>query len=107
VAGLKDRLCDHTALKWYIRCYNDERQRIAGQAVSSRERLETVLSAAEKAIERSVGLVLRGVLTEQEASVRLPELRREADALRLELARVETPPKLARISHSPLCRPPV
>jgi site-specific DNA recombinase len=95
VAGLKDRLCDQAALKWYVRCYNDERQRIAGHAVSSRERLEATLSAAEKAIERSVGLVLRGVLTEQEASVKLPELRREADALRLELAGIDVPSRLA------------
>jgi site-specific DNA recombinase len=91
VAGLKDRLCDHTALKWYIRCYNDERQRIASHAISSRERLEAALTAAEKAIERAVDLVLRGVLTEQEASLRLPELRHEADTLRLELAGIEAP----------------
>jgi site-specific DNA recombinase len=99
VAGIKERLSDRAALKWYVRCYNDERQRIAGRAVNSRERLEAALSAAERAIERAVGLVLRGVLTEAEANLRLPDLRREAGALRAELAGLDVPPRMA-ILHS-------
>lgn len=69
---------------------NSERDRLAGDAVATRKRLEAKRDRIEGERQRNVDLVIRYVISEEDARQRIAELREER--LRAELAALEEVP---------------
>ena len=100
--GLRDKLADRRAIDLYIRTYNDERKRLASDAVKRRAQLERRFADAQRELDRSIDLAIKGVLGEREAAERLPELRAARDRAQAELAGADEPPKLISLHPAAL-----
>lgn len=97
VERLRMDLGSREAVTHYIRCYNAARQEATASETNARIRTESRLTAATREIDRTVELVIKHVITDQEAQKRLPDLRAERDRLAAELATLEEPTKIVTL----------
>lgn len=94
VGGLREQLGSEEAVKYFIKCYNDERQRKAGAGGDKRRTIAAKLAEAERQLERAVGAIIAGRITEEEAATHMPALRRRRAELSEELAVIDGGAKL-------------
>ncbi|WFU20797.1 hypothetical protein [Bradyrhizobium sp. CB3481] len=81
-----------TGIETYVRNYNGERVRLAGNASSERLRLEAKRDRIEGERQRYIDLVIRYVISEEDAKQRIAELKQERLRLEAELAALEEAP---------------
>jgi site-specific DNA recombinase len=86
LAALKARLAQPEAIEHYLASYREERKRLAKANAGRRAALERKLAQAMRGIERVVDGIARGTMSDDEARLRLPDLRNERDAAQAELA---------------------
>lgn len=91
LAGIKQRLVDPRLLKIIIDTYNQERRELAADSVNRRARIEAKLAAVERNLERIVGLLVKGIISEDEGAAQLPKLRHEKTDLAAELSSLDEP----------------
>jgi len=97
LAGLKTRLKDKAAIALYLKTYNDERRALAADSANRQAKLSRRLAAAQRELDRVIGLTVKGILAEAEAADQLPPLRSEIAQLAAEIATVGEPPKIIEL----------
>ena len=80
-----------------MKAYNDERLRLAADAINQRAQAERRLAAAERAYDRVYRGYIDGIIDEEESARELPRLRAEKKRLQDELAGLDEPPKLVTL----------
>jgi site-specific DNA recombinase len=88
VGGLRANLGTPPAIKYFMRCYNDERKRNASGGGDRRRTLTTELANVERQMERAVAAIIAGRITDEEAETHLPALRARRAQLAGELASI-------------------
>ncbi|HEV2518026.1 MAG TPA: recombinase family protein [Devosia sp.] len=97
LSGLKDRLKDKASIALYLKTYNAERRALAANSGQQRAKLDQRLAAVQRELDRTVGLVVKGIVSEDEAAVQLPPLRAEKAELEAKLKTVGEPVKVVEL----------
>lgn len=92
LSGMAEELKDPRLIETYVRNYNSERERLAGNASSERLRLEAKRDRIEGERQRNIDLVIRYVISEEDAKQRIAELNQERLRVEAELAALEETP---------------
>ena len=67
--GMAEELKDTRLIETYVRAYNEERKRLAATAISRRARIERRRDRLEAERLRTIGLLIKGVLCEEEGRI--------------------------------------
>lgn len=86
VGSLLDELREPRKVTLFIETYVAERKRLVATSQSRRATLGSKVARVEREIERIVGFVAKGLLSEEEVQKQLPPLRAEKQELQRELA---------------------
>jgi site-specific DNA recombinase len=86
IGGLHEQLGTREAIAYYVRCYNDERRRVADTPVDRRRDIDGEINELDRQIDRAVLAIIEGRITELEAAEHLPALRQRKAQLAIELA---------------------
>lgn len=97
VDGLRDQLGTREAIAYFVRCCNEERQRVAGSGGDRRAELLAKIETAERKISRAVQAVIDERITDAEAAALLPGLRADRDRLAAEIAGLGQAPKVVTL----------
>ena len=97
--GMAEELKDTRLIETYVRAYNEERKRLAATAISRRARIERRRDRLEAERLRTIGLLIKGVLCEEEGRVQLNEVRAKVREAERELSLVEETPQIVAL-HS-------
>ena len=97
VGGIREQLVDQEGIRYYVKVYNEERQRLAADLINNRASLERALARAEGELQRTIDLAIKGIIGEQDAAARLPALRAERDRVAADLASAEQPPNIVSL----------
>jgi site-specific DNA recombinase len=97
VGGLREQLGSEEAIRYFIKCYNDERQRKAAGGSDKRRTIAAKLAEVERQLERAVGAIIAGRITEEEAAAHMPALRRRRAELSEDLAAIDGGAKLVSL----------
>src|SRR5690606_21901329 len=89
VDALRVQLADPDLIAEYVAAYRQEREAIRRKALREQSTLERDLEAAKAQIKRTVELVTKGLIDENEAADILVPARKERDRLENELAKAE------------------
>ena len=92
LSGMAEELKDPRLIEAFVRKYNGERERLAGDAVATRKRLEAKRDRIEGERQRNIDLVIRYVISEEDAKQRIAELKEERLGVEAELAALEKAP---------------
>lgn len=68
LSGMVEELKDPRLIETYVRNYNRERERLAGNASAERLRLEAKRDRIEGERQRNIDLVIKYVISEEDAS---------------------------------------
>ena len=102
--GMRAKLDDPELIKAYVKAYNEERQRLAGDAIRNRAKTEARLDEAQRELDRAIQNLIKGRLSDDEAGAVLPKLRAERDSKREELAACESVPKVIALHPAALAQ---
>ncbi|WP_082905839.1 recombinase family protein [Bradyrhizobium centrolobii] len=92
LSGMAKELKDPRLIEIYVRKYNRERERLAGDAIAVRARLEAKRDRIEGERQRNINLVIKYVISENDAKQRIAELMEERLCVEAELAALEEAP---------------
>jgi site-specific DNA recombinase len=92
LSGMAEELKDPQLIETYVRNYNSERERLAGSAAAMRARLEAKLDRIEGVRRRTIDLVVKYVISEEDAKQRIAELKEERLCVEAELAALDEAP---------------
>jgi site-specific DNA recombinase len=90
IGALRLQLSDPALIREYVKTYRDERNRAEGEARRKRSTLDKDYARTKTEIQRVVGSIAKGLITEDEAASLLDTARREVARLELELATAES-----------------
>ncbi|MEP9389611.1 recombinase family protein [Mesorhizobium sp. KR9-304] len=102
--ALRRNLADRRLLDHYVACYNDEHRRLHSGEGAAREKAAQRLAAARRELARTVDCLIKGVISEAEASAGLPQLRAEVAELEARLSRLPEPPKVVTLKPALISR---
>jgi site-specific DNA recombinase len=92
LSGMADELKDPRLIETYVRSYNKERERLAGNASAVRTRLEAKRDRIEGERQGNIDLVIKYVISEDDAKQRIAGLKEERLRIEAELASLEEAP---------------
>jgi Ti-type conjugative transfer relaxase TraA len=92
LSGMVGELKDPRLIETYVRNYNRERERLAGNASAERMRLEAKRDRFEGERQRNIDLVIKYVIAEEDAKQRIAELKEQWLRVEAELAALEEAP---------------
>jgi site-specific DNA recombinase len=92
LSGMAEELKDPRLIETNVRKYNSERERLAGDAAAVRARLEAKLDRIEGERRRNIDLVIKYVISEEDAKQRIAELKEERLRVEPELTTLEEAP---------------
>jgi site-specific DNA recombinase len=104
VAALKAQLADPRAIERYLKTYREERKRLARDNAGKRGALERALAQAEREVGRLLDGFTRGIISDEEASKRLPEARQRRDAVKADLGALAPPANVVELHSTALTR---
>ena len=104
LAGMREELQHPRLIEHYVRTYNAERRRLAATASTMRSKCERQLAAVRAERERTVDMVIRGVIEEGDAKARLGRLKVEQRDLAAQLAATGEPPTIIALHPAALDR---
>jgi len=87
-----EELKDPRLIETYVRSYNNERERLAGNAVAVRARLVAKRDRIEGERQQNIDLVIKYVISEEDAKQRIAELKEERLRVEAEMAALEEAP---------------
>jgi site-specific DNA recombinase len=102
--GMREELKDPRLIESYARKYNEERQRLAATAMATRARLEAKRDRIENERQRNIDLVVKGVIREDDARVRIADLWAQRREIEAELESLEEAPKIITLHPATLDR---
>ncbi|WP_083948754.1 recombinase family protein [Aminobacter aminovorans] len=97
VSGLKQHFGDPRSIEYFVTVYNAEQQRLSAGDGAEREKAAQRLAAVNKSFQRAADLAIDGVLSSEEAKVRLDELRAERAVIETKLATMPEPPNVVQL----------
>ncbi|WP_343061775.1 recombinase family protein [Aminobacter niigataensis] len=97
ISGLQQRLSDRRSVEYYVTVYNAEQQRLSAGDGAEREKAAQRLAAVNKSFQRAADLAIDGVLSADEAKVRLDELRVERAEIEKKLETMPEPPNVIQL----------
>ena len=86
VTRLRQEMTDPALLTAYVEAYNAERQKLSADRAQNRGKLETRLAAVTGEIERTVTMMIKGLVEPERHAPRLKQLEAEEKTLKAELA---------------------
>lgn len=92
LSGMAEELSHPRLIETYVRGYNSERERLAGDAGAVRARLMAKRDRIEGERQRNIDLVINYVISEEDAKQRIAELKEERLRVETELAAIEEAP---------------
>ena len=92
LSGMAEELKDPRLIETYVRSYNSERERFAGNASAVRTRLKAKRDRIESERQRNIDLVIKYVISEDDAKQRISGLKEERLRVEAELAALEEAP---------------
>jgi DNA invertase Pin-like site-specific DNA recombinase len=92
LSGMAEELKEPRLIETCVRNYNSERQRLAGNAAAVRTRLKAKRDRIEGERQRNIDLVIKYVISEEDAKQRIAELTEERVRVEAELATLEEVP---------------
>jgi hypothetical protein len=101
-----EELKDPRLIETYVRNYNSERERLAGNASAERLRLEAKRDRVEGERRRNIDLVIKYVISEEDAKQRIAELKQARLRVEAELAALEEAPTPISATLRPSIRLP-
>jgi site-specific DNA recombinase len=87
---LRLQLSDPALIREYVKTYREERNRAEGEARRKRSTLDRDYAKAKSEIQRVVGSIAKGLITEDEAAALLGTARREIARLESDLATADS-----------------
>jgi site-specific DNA recombinase len=102
--GMREELKDLRLIESYARQYNEERQRLAAKAIATRARLEAKRDRIEAERQRNIDMCVKYIIGDDEARVRIAELRAQRSQVEAELASLEETPKIIALHPATLER---
>src|SRR3569832_389082 len=102
--GMRQELKSADLIEAYIRRYNQERQDLSAQANSVRTALEGKRDRAKGDRQRTVDLVIRGVIAEEDAKQRIAELKAQLSLIEAQLCGLDEPPSTVALHPAILPR---
>lgn len=97
LAGLRSILADPRAIAAYVARYNERRQKLAQDVSGRKDASETRIRQLTAEIDRTIGMTVKGLISEDEAALLLPPLRAERASLVSELATIGQDTNLVHI----------
>ena len=97
VKGLSQKLGSTAAIAAFVKAYNDERRALAADAINRRSAIEMRLKAIATERERTVDLLVRDVIREEDGALKLKGFEAETANLQAELAGLEEPPNIIEL----------
>ena len=95
--GLIELLQDKEAIQLYIKTYNDERQALAADTINKRTKLENSLAKIEGELTRTIDLVIRNIIGDEDAKERIADLKtKKAEAI-ASLQSIDNPPNVVAL----------
>ncbi|UCI23973.1 recombinase zinc beta ribbon domain-containing protein [Mesorhizobium sp. B2-8-5] len=89
--GMRQQLKAPDLIEAYIRKYNQERRELAAQANSLRTALEGKRDRVEGERQRTIDLVIRSVIAEEDAKQRIAELKAQLSLIEAQLCSLDEP----------------
>ncbi len=102
--GMREQLKVPELIEAYIRKYNEERRNLAAQANAMRTALEAKRNRVEGERQRTIDLVIRGVIAEEDAKQRIAELKTEVFQIEAQLSSLDEPPSTVALHPATLQR---
>ncbi|RWA74038.1 MAG: recombinase family protein [Mesorhizobium sp.] len=102
--GMREQLKVPELIEAYIRKYNEERRQLAAQASATRTGLETKRDRIEGERQRTIDLVIRSVIVEEDAKHRIGELKAQRLQIEAQLATLDEPPSTVALHPATLER---
>lgn len=102
--GLRSRLTDRRELEYFVRVYNEERQRLSAGAGAEREKAVNRLRSVQREFDRAADLAIKGILTDAEAAERLSGLRAERATLQARVDKLPEAPKVVALQPALVSR---
>jgi len=96
-AGLRSRLGSKEVIARYLKTYNEERRRLAGDQTSQRAKIESRLTAIDRDLGRATALLIKGVLDEEKGAAQTAALQTERATLQSELAALGSKPSTVEL----------
>ncbi|TPJ78850.1 recombinase family protein [Mesorhizobium sp. B2-5-13] len=100
--GMRQQLKAPDLIEAYIRKYNQERRELAAQANSLRTALEGKRDRAEGERQRTIDLVIRSVIAEEDAKQRIAELKAQLSLIEAQLCSLDEPPSTVALHPATL-----
>ena len=97
VAGLRSRLGNKQAIARYLKTFNDERRRLAGDQFNQRGKIEARLVAIDRELDRATALLIKGILDEDRGAAQIATLRVERSTLQTELMTIGEEPNVIEL----------
>jgi site-specific DNA recombinase len=102
--GMAEELKDPRLIETYVRKYNEERRRLAATAIATRTQLERKRDRFEGERQRAIDMVIKGVIGEHDARIRIAELKAQVLQAETELTSLDEAPKIVTLHPATLER---
>ncbi|TGQ51080.1 recombinase family protein [Mesorhizobium sp. M1C.F.Ca.ET.193.01.1.1] len=102
--GMREQLKAPELIEAYVRKYNEERRRLAAQANAMRTELETKRDRIEGERQRTIDLVIKSVIAEEDAKQSIAELKTQRLQVEAQLAGLDDPPSTVALHPATLVR---
>lgn len=102
--GMRQQLNAPDLIQAYIRKYNQERRELAAQANSIRAALQGKRDRIEGERQRTIDLVIRSVIAEEDAKQRIAELKAQLSLMEAQLCSLDEPPSTVALHPATLQR---
>ena len=104
LSGMREELNDPRLIESYARKYNEERQRLVAAATATRARLESKRDRIESERQRNIDMVIKAVIGEDDARIRIADLKAQRLQVEAEIAALEEAPKIITLHPATLDR---
>ena len=103
--GLRKNLANPAAIAIYVTKYNAERRRLASDGIAKRTRLERRLGEIDRDLKRAADAIIKGSQGAPAALIAaMSALETEGEAVKAELAAIETSPKIVALHPAAIAR---
>jgi site-specific DNA recombinase len=99
-----EELKDPRLIESYARKYNEERQRLTAEAIANRTRLESKRDRIESERQRNIDMVIKAVIGEDDARIRIADLKAQRLQVEAEIAMLEEAAKIITVHPATLDR---
>jgi uncharacterized protein (DUF924 family) len=104
LSGMREELKDPRLIESYAGKYNEERQRLTAAATATRTRLKSKRDRIESERQRNIDMVIKGIIGEDDARIRIADLKAQRLQVEAEIAMLEEAPKIITLHPATLDR---